>query len=219
MYSGVKCSKSHPEPSLAILGNDLFAVGHPVTVPPPDCSGIVNTDGINRLDLKASAFELVDSPTKRCRRISSGKDVLVHEKTPDQILVLPWLSQTGVLHEEDTIVVQHTVDLRKETREVAHTNVLRHLKTSDFVVTASWCRDVTVVHAEDLALLFWDAIFAQSSVSPSRLIASEGSTSNASAEVLAGKTSECTPAAANIKHGLSALETDLLANNGHFVVL
>ena len=99
-YSQICCSVSKPaqkkdqdeaysEPSLAILGLNLLAVGHPVAVPAPQSSRVVDTNGVNALNFKSSTFERVDDETKRSRSVSTGEDVLVHEKTPDEILVLP----------------------------------------------------------------------------------------------------------------------------------
>ena len=71
-----------PEPLLAILGLDLLAVAHPVSVPVPESSGVVNTMGIDGLDFETSAFELIDEPAERSGSVSTWEDVLVHEKTP-----------------------------------------------------------------------------------------------------------------------------------------
>lgn len=67
------------EPALAVLGLDLLAVAHPVTVPAPESGTVVNTDSVNALDLETSALKLVDGPAERSRGVSTGEDVLVHE--------------------------------------------------------------------------------------------------------------------------------------------
>lgn len=179
----------------------------------------MNTNGVNFLDFEASALELVDEPAKRSRSISAGEDVFVHEQTPDKILVLPRLAQTGNLKEEDTVVVQHIVDLLQEFGKVTDTNVFSHLKTSDFIIAALDNRNVSVVHAEDLALLFGNTDFAKSAVAPGGLVATKRNTSGLCTIVGAGEAGKSTPAAANIQEGLALFETDLLAHNGQLVVL
>jgi hypothetical protein len=48
-------------PALPIGSNDLFFVGDPVLVPAPDGSGVVHTENVNILDLKAVILELTSS--------------------------------------------------------------------------------------------------------------------------------------------------------------
>ena len=96
---------AYSEPSVTILGLNLLAVCHPVSVPSPESGGVMDTDSINALDLKTSTFKLVDEESKRSRRVSTWENILVHEKTPDEILVLPALTETSNLEEEDTVIV------------------------------------------------------------------------------------------------------------------
>ena len=77
------------EPFLAVLGNDLFAVAHPVAVPEPKSGRVVDTNVVERNDFKASTFKLVDDPANRSGSIGTRENVLVHEETPDQVFVLP----------------------------------------------------------------------------------------------------------------------------------
>lgn len=207
------------EPSLAVLGLDLLAVGEPVTVPPPEGSRVVNTDGVNVLDLETGALELVDNPSKRSGSVSAREDVLVHEKTPGQVLVLPSLTETGVLEEENTIVVKHVVNLLQEAGEMADTNVLRHLKTGDLLVTTHGNGNITVVHAENLALLLGNTGLAHAAVTPSGLVTAESDTSNVGAILLTGEAGKSTPATANVEHGIALVKTDLLTDHSKLVVL
>jgi hypothetical protein len=207
------------EPSLAVLGLDLLTVGEPVTVPPPESSGVVNTDGVNVLDLKTGALELVDNPSKRSGSVSTREDVLVHEKTPSQVLVLPSLTETSVLEEENTIVVKHVMNLLQEAGEMADTNVLRHLKTGDLLVTTDGNGNITVIHAENLTLLLGNTGLAHTAVTPSGLVTAESDTSNVGAILLTGEAGKSTPATANVEHGIALVETDLLTDHSKLVVL
>ena len=67
-------------------------------------------------------------PTKRAAGISTREDVLVHEQTPDQILVLPALTETGNLKDEETIIVEQVVDLLQESLVSPDADVLSHLE-------------------------------------------------------------------------------------------
>jgi len=79
-------------PSVAILGLDLVLVGEPVSVPSPESGRVVDTNGIDSLDLPSSTLDSADVVVERAGSVSTREDVLVHEKTPDEILVLPALS-------------------------------------------------------------------------------------------------------------------------------
>ena len=210
---------TYAEPSLAILGLDLIAVGHPVAVPPPQSSRVVHTDGIDALDLKAGSLELINKPAKRGGGVGTGEDVFVHEDAPDEIFVLPGATETGDLEEEDTIVIEHVIDLLQETVEVADTDVLGHLEAGNLLVTTLGDGNITVVHAQDLALLLGDASLAQGIVTPGSLVATKSDAGSLGSEVDAGEASQGAPAAADIKQGLALLETDLLADDGELVVL
>lgn len=179
----------------------------------------MNANGVNVLDLETSSLELVDNPAKRSGSVSTGEDVLVHEKTPGEVLVLPSLSETSILKEEGTIVVEHVVDLVQEGGEVTDTDVLGHLKTGDSLVAALGDRNVAVVHAQDLALLLRNSNLAHSSVTPSSLVAAQSDTSGAGPVVLAGETGKGSPTTTNIEHGVTLLEANLLANDSHLVIL
>lgn len=179
----------------------------------------MNTNGVNALDLETSTLKLVDGPAERSRGVSTREDVLVHEKTPDEILVLPRLADTSVLHEEDTVIIEHVMDLAQESREVTDTDVLGHFETGDLVVLALGDGSVAVVHAQDTALLLGNAELAETAVTPGSLVATESNTSDLSTVVGRSELGEGTPAAAEIKHAVTSLETNLLADNGQLVVL
>lgn len=210
---------SYSEPALAVLGLDLLAVAHPVAVPAPESGTVVNTNGVNALDLETSTLELVDSPAKRSRSVSTGEDVLVHEKTPDEVLVLPRLADTSVLHEEDTVIIEHVVDLAEESGEVTDTDVLGHFEAGDLVVLALGNGSVAVVHAQDTALLLGDTELAETAVTPGSLVATESNTSDLSTVVGRSELGESAPATAEVEHAITSLEGNLLADNGELVVL
>jgi len=210
---------TYSEPALAVLSLDLLAVAHPVAVPAPQSSTVVDTNGVDALDFETSTLELVDSPAKRSRSVSTGEDVLVHEKTPDEVLVLPRLADTSVLHEEDTVIIEHVVDLAEESREVTDTDVLGHLETGDLVVLALRNGSVAVVHAQDTALLLGDTELAETAVAPGSLVTTESNTSNLSTVVGGSELGESTPATAEVEHAITSLKSNLLADNGQLVVL
>lgn len=199
----ISSTTTYAEPSLAVLGLGLFTVAHPVSVPSPESSRVVNADSVNLLDLEASGLELVDSPTKGSRSIGAREDVLVHEKTPVEVLVLPSLAETSILKEEDTIIIEHVVDLGEEAKEVTDTNVLGHLETGNLLVATSGNRDVTVIGADNLALLLGDTDLAHSSISPGSLVTTKSNAGDIGAVVLTGKASQGTPAAANVEHAVA----------------
>lgn len=43
--------ETHSEPSLAIFGLDCIEIAEPVAVPSPKCSGIMDPDGVNTIDV------------------------------------------------------------------------------------------------------------------------------------------------------------------------
>ena len=207
------------EPSAAVLGLNLGTVSKPVPVPSPQGSGVVDSNGVNRLDFKASALQVVDEESKWGKSISAWEDVSVHEKTPHKILVLPRLAKSSNLQEENSVIIKHVVNLFQERLEVADTDVLSHLEAGDLVVFALWNGDIAIVHAEDSALLFSDTSLAETVVSPGSLVTAKGDTSYLGAEVDTGKLGQSSPPASNIKHSLVLLEVNLLANDGKLVIL
>lgn len=210
---------TYAEPPDAVLGLHLVLVGHPVSVPPPEGGRIVHANGVDVLDLKSSTFQLVDEPAQRSGSVRTWEDVLVHEQAPDEVLVLPRLSKTSDLQEEDTVVVQHVVNLLQELGEVTDTDMLGHLKAGDLVVAALRDWDVPVVHAQDVTLLLRYTDLAHGVIAPGRLVAPKGDTSSLRAVIGTGKAGQGAPAAANIQEPFALLETDLLAYNSQLVVL
>lgn len=211
--------ETYAEPALSVLGLDLVAVAHPVPVPAPEGSRVVHTNGVNSLDLEASALEAVHNETERSTGVSTGEDVFVHEKTPDQVLVLPGLAETSDLQEESTVVVEHVVNLSQERRQVADTDVLSHLETSDVLVSTLNTGSIAVVTAKNAALVLLNSSLAKTIVTPCGLVAAKSDTGNVSAVVGRGVLSKSSPAAAKIEDLVTGLNTNLLANNGQLVVL
>lgn len=179
----------------------------------------MDTNGVNSLDLKAGTLKAVDDEAKRSRGISTGEDVLVHEQTPDEVLVLPRLAETSDLQEEDTIVIEHVIDLGQERREVADTDVLSHLKASNLLVATLNAGSITVVGADDAALRLLNASLTETVVTPSSLVTTKSDTSNVSTVVSRGVLGESAPATAKVEHLVARLDTNLLANDGQLVVL
>lgn len=54
-------------------------VTQPVPVPAPEGSGVVDTDGVNTLDLESGGLESVDDEPEGSAGVGAGEDVLVHE--------------------------------------------------------------------------------------------------------------------------------------------
>jgi len=179
----------------------------------------VNTNRINSLDFETSTLQGADIVGQGSRGVGTGEDVFVHEKTPDEILILPWLSQPSNLKEEDTVVVQHLVTLSQETSQVSNTNVLGHLETGDFVIFSFRDGDITIIHAENLALLFGNASLSEAVVTPGSLVATKSDTGSLGAEVDTGKFGKGSPSATDIQHLFVLLESNFLADNGHLVIL
>lgn len=210
---------TYSEPSLAILLLNLVLVTHPVPVPAPEGSRVVNTDGVDTLDFETSTLKAVDDESERSASVGTREDVLVHEQTPDQVLILPRLAETSNLQEENTIVIEHIVDLRQESAEVTNTNMLGHLETGNLLVATLDARSITVVGAQDATLVFLNTGNAETFVTPSSLITTKSDTSDVGAVVNRGVLSEGTPTAAKIKDLVTGLNTDLLTNDGQLVIL
>lgn len=215
----IHSSTTHSEPAITILGDNLLLVRHPVSVPSPESRGVVHTNGIHSLDLKTSTLELINEETKRSGSISTREYVLVHEKTPDEVLVLPALSQPSDLQEEDTVVIKHIVNLLEESSKVSHTDVLGHFQAGDLVVSTRWDGDIAVVHAQDTRLLLGNTSLAEAAVTPGSLVATKSHTGGLSAVVDGSELGEGTPATANIQHALTLFQANLLADNGELVIL
>lgn len=211
--------ETYAEPSLSVLSLNFLTVAHPVTVPAPEGSGVVNANGVNALDFETSSLESVDDEAKRSASVGTREDVLVHEETPDEILVLPRLTETSDLQEENTVIIEHVIDLRQEGSEMAHTDVLRHLETGDLLVASSGAGGITVVHAENAALRLIDTSLTEAIVTPLSLVTTECDTGNMGTIVDRSILSQSTPATAKVQNRVARLKTDLLANNGKLVVL
>ena len=179
----------------------------------------MHTDSVNALDLEASALERANKEVERSRSVSTGEDIFVHEQTPDEVLVLPGLTETSDLKEEDTIVGEHVADLAQELAEVTNADVLGHLETGDLVEATLGDGNIAVVHTENAGLLLGDAGVAQTTVAPGSLVAAESDTSSVGTVVDRSELGKGTPTTADVEHLLTGLEADFLADNGKLVVL
>jgi hypothetical protein len=131
----------------------------------------VDTNRVNAFDFEPGPLKPVNEPPKRGRSVSSREDVFVHEKSPNEVLILPASTKTGNLEEEDAVIIKHVVNLSQESVEVADTDMLSHLKTGYLVVATFRYRNVTIIHAKNLALLLGNASLPQRIVAPSGLVA------------------------------------------------
>lgn len=148
-------------------------------------------------DLPPSALKAADVVSKRSGRVSTRKYVLVQEKPPDEVLVLPRLAQTRELDVHRTVILKHIIALTEERRESANTHMLTHLDLGNLVEFP--CRDITVVHTQDVALTLGDTRAAEGVVAPGGLVSGKGSARDMRAVVDAGKLSEGAPAATDIQ--------------------
>ena len=177
-------------------------------------------NGVDAFDLEASAFEFVDEPSQGCRCICSGKNVFIHEKAPDEILVLPAFADPCDLEKENSsIVSKHLVDLVEESAKMPDTDMFRHLEAGDLIVAALGHGDIAVIHAKDLALRFGNTGFAEGGVPPGSLVAAEGDAGGVGGVICGGVLGESTPAATNVKESVIRVDVDLLADDGELVVL
>jgi len=179
----------------------------------------VNTDSVNILNLESGTLQGSNIVVQRGRGIGTREDIPVHEKTPDEILVLPGLSQSSDLQEENSVIVHHLVTLSQEASEMSNANVLSHLKAGDLVVFAFRDGDVTIIHAENVALLLGDTSLSKSVVTPSGLVASKSDTSSLCTIVDTGEFGQGSPTASDVQQPLASLEINLFADNGKLVIL
>ena len=210
---------TYSECSVAILAFNLLSVRHPILIPFPQRGRVVYANGVDPFDLKPSSLELVDKPPQRCRSIGAGENVLVHEETPDEVFILPRLTQTCNLQEENAVVLEHVVDLFKEGRKVSHADVLGHLETSDLVIATFGDGDIAVIHTEDLTLILGYTRLSQPFITPSGLVSSKSHTRRMGFIVHACKVGECAPSTADVEEALTLLEANLLADDGQLVIL
>lgn len=169
------------------------------------------------LDLEARALERPDVIPQGCRSIGASEDVLVEEQAPDEILVLPGLSETRQLNIHGAVILEHVVALAEKGGELSNADVLAHFELRDLVVLL--LGGVPVVHAQNPALLLRNARVSQHVIAPGGAILGNGDAGNLCSVVYTGKLGQRAPARPNVQKGLALLELELLAHNGHLVVL
>jgi hypothetical protein len=169
------------------------------------------------LDLKASPLERTDVVPKGSRSVGTTEDVLVQVDAPDEVLVLPSLTETRELDVHSTIILEHVVALAEESGKLLDTDVLAHLELRDLVELL--LGNVAVIHAQNVALLGGDTSSTESVSSVGSTLLGNGNTGDLGAVVDTGELGESTPATADIEHGLALLEIELFADDGHLVVL
>jgi len=206
-------------PPFAILCHDFVLVAHPVEIPFPDSGRVMDTKDVDVLDLETGSLDLVNDPTKRARGICTGEDVLVHEKTPNKVLILPSRTNASDLKDEDAVVIEQVVHLLHESGVAANANVFGHLQADDLGKVTRSTGDFTVVHAQDSSLVGGDTIVLDAFVAKLGLVLSEGDTSDIATVVFSGEGGEGTPTTANVEQAVIGLKVELGANEGKFVVL
>ena len=169
------------------------------------------------LNLKASPLKRTDVVPKRGGSIGTTENVLVQVDAPDEVLVLPSLTETGELDIHSTIILKHIVALAEESGKLLDTDVLAHLELGDLVELL--LGNVAVVHAQNVALLGSNASGTKSVSSVSSTLLGNGNTGDLGAVVDTGEFGKSTPATADVEHGLALLEVELFANDSHLVVL
>jgi hypothetical protein len=119
---------------LAILLDDKLFVLDPVVIPSQNGHAVVSSTVFNGVNLEASSVKLLAVPTERARGIGSWEDILVHEKSPDQVFVLPSSSETCNLKIESTVILQKSSNLMHEFLIVSDTNMLTHFNARNLIV-------------------------------------------------------------------------------------
>ena len=169
------------------------------------------------LDFETGTLKTANVEAERSRGIRSREDVLVQEQAPDEVLVLPRLSQARELDVHGSVILEHVIALAEEGGETTNADVLSHLELRDLVELGA--DNVAVVAAKDAALFLRDTSLPERVVTPLGLVVSNSDTSDLCAVVDTCEPSECSPATANVEHSLALLEANLLAHNGHLVIL
>lgn len=169
------------------------------------------------LDLEAGSLQGSNVVPQGGRGISATEDPFVQVDTPDEVLVLPGLSQTRQLYVHGAVILEHVVALAEKLGELQKADVLAHLELRDLVKFL--LGNVTVVHAENAALLLGNTSGSEGIGGIRSTLFSNGNTGNIGAVVETGKLGKGTPAASDVKQLLALLELKLLANDCHLVVL
>jgi len=203
-------------PMFTVLLDDVVSVGAPVIVPTLDGGGVVDTDGLDAVDLEAGTLALVDDPGERAGGVGTGEDVFAHEAAPEEILILPSATETSDLEVEDTIIREHILDLEQELGEILDSDVFGHFETGDFVVLG--VGDVAVIHAENASALL-DAFLLEAVHGELGLLLSDGDTSSVHTPVAGSVQGESAPTAADIQKSLALLEVNLVENELELVLL
>ena len=221
-------------PTLPILSLDGVGVAEPVAIPAPEGSRIVHShrvDAVNEVNMGSLVSRLLDSPLdlpsgtlkaanvvgKRRGRIGAREYVLIQVQPPDEVLILPCFPQTRELDIHSTIILKHIIALTEECCKPTNADMLTHFQLGNLVEFPR--RDVTIVHTQDVALAFGNASAAESIIAPGGLVTGEGSTCDVGTVVDAGKLGKCAPAATDIQKRLSWLESELLTDDSHLIIL
>lgn len=103
-------------------------------------------------DFPASPFAKPDIIRKWRRCVCARENVFVHEQAPNQILILPGLSDACNLEMHDAVILQHIATLSKKVSNLENANMLGHLQASNLVVFG--LGHVAIVHAVDLRVRY-----------------------------------------------------------------
>eukprot|EP00757_Euglenozoa_sp_SAG-D1_P020576 gene20576-biopygen6811 len=82
------------EPSLGVSSIGILVLNEIDSIP-GNGGGVVDTDGLLRVNLESGLLELLQDPVEGHGSIGSGEDVLVHEHTPDEMPgIYDWTSKS-----------------------------------------------------------------------------------------------------------------------------
>ena len=203
-------------PAVAVSAGDGLAVAHPVAVPGGQRQPIVMSHVLAAVDLEVGFLHRLEHGGCRQTRVRAGENVTVHEQAPDEVLGVHGLAQSRPLEKENSVVIQHPVNLIIEGLEVLDPHVLDHLDAGDLVVLL--LGDVAIIHAEDLAAVR-GAILLDLPHAVLRLVLGQRHARGDRPVMLGGVPRERAPAAANVQKGIARLELQLLADQVELIVL
>lgn len=204
---------------VTVLGHHLVLVSLPVLSPSQNGSRVVNAGNVDRANFETRLFEVRNNPSKRTRGIGTGEHVLVHEKTPLQIMELPSGAKTSDLENKDSIIVKKVVDIREEFVVVTNPDVLGHLERDDFGIVSRLHGNVAVIEVQDACLTRVDTVLLETVVSEASLGLCERNTGDITSVVDGGKGSKGTPTTSNVEDAVLLLQIELGADEVELVVL
>mmetsp|Transcript_110642 Transcript_110642/g.226327 ORF Transcript_110642/g.226327 Transcript_110642/m.226327 type:complete len:342 (-) Transcript_110642:175-1200(-) len=169
------------------------------------------------MHLEACQLQLVNVPVQRGGSVRAGEDVARHEKAPSEVLEIRSLPEAGHLHEEEAIILQHLPHRPEVDLEVLQANVLGHLHRDD-LVELHLLGDLPIVHAENINLVA-EACLLRRVTAVLRPLDREGHADGLGFVVLCRVAQQRAPTAADVQDAFVLLQHELVAKEGHLVVL